>query len=273
MTHTSADVGDFYNQLSDAIAAPGAGNIHFGYWHDDADQADFPRACEQMTEQVIARLQPEPGRHVLDVGCGVGAPALKLAAEHEVRVTGISVSERQIGQANERAAAAGLADRVSFQFADAVRLPFEDGSFDAAWAVESLLHMPDRLTVLRETARVLRPHGRFVLSDIFLRAPLTDDESRRTIEEFCRSGQMSSFVTEEEYRAVVEQAGLRVLDVADVSAHVRNSLVVMGTPVFTNPELAERMHGPGAAPWLEDLLGRFTALPETGYVLITAEKP
>ncbi|MFI6097321.1 methyltransferase domain-containing protein [Lentzea sp. NPDC051213] len=273
MSHSAADVGDFYDQLTDAITEPGAGNIHFGYWHDDADQADFPRACEQMTEQLVTRLGPTAGQHVLDIGCGVGVPALKLAAEHDVRVTGISISERQIGQAQERAAAAGLADRASFQFADAMRLPFEDGSFDAAWAVESLLHMPDRLTVLREAARVLRPGGRFALSDIYLRRPPETEQARTTLADFCRAGSVNSLVSAEEYRAVVEEAGLRVLDVTDVTAHVRNSIVAIGEPVFTNPELAERVHGPGASDWLKDMLERFSTLPEAGYLLISAEKP
>lgn len=81
-------------------------------------------------------------------------------------MTGITLSEVEVERGRARAAAEGLADRVRFERADAASLPFGDGSFDGAMALQSMMHIQDRPRVLAELARVLRPRARLVLTDV-----------------------------------------------------------------------------------------------------------
>jgi len=88
--------------------------------------AYFPRGDETLEEAQAAKKRhiaaklclDRPGLHVLDIGCGWGGLALTLAREHGARVTGITLSGEQLAEARARAAAEGLADRVSFEMLD-----------------------------------------------------------------------------------------------------------------------------------------------------------
>lgn len=57
----------------------------------------------------------------------------------------------------------GLADKASFQVADALQQPFEDNSFDLIWSMESGEHMPDKARFVGELARVCMPGGRIII--------------------------------------------------------------------------------------------------------------
>ncbi len=87
--------------------------------------AYFERGDETLEQAQLAKkrhiarkLLLRPGMEVLDIGCGWGGMAITLAHEHGVRVTGITLSEEQLGVARARAAALGLSDRVRFELAD-----------------------------------------------------------------------------------------------------------------------------------------------------------
>ena len=87
--------------------------------------AYFERGDETLEQAQLAKkrhiarkLLLRPGMEVLDIGCGWGGMAITLAQEHGVRVTGITLSEEQLGVARARAHAAGLSDRVRFELAD-----------------------------------------------------------------------------------------------------------------------------------------------------------
>lgn len=77
-------------------------------------------AAQEAKKRLIARklLLDRPGLDVLDIGCGWGGMALTLAREHGARVHGITLSEAQLQVARKRAAAAGLADRATFELMD-----------------------------------------------------------------------------------------------------------------------------------------------------------
>ena len=87
---------------------------------------------------IAKKLLLEPDMHVLDIGCGWGGMALTLAREHGVRVTGITLSENQLATAQERASAAGLADRVRFELCDYRAL---GGRFDRIVSVGMFEHV------------------------------------------------------------------------------------------------------------------------------------
>jgi cyclopropane-fatty-acyl-phospholipid synthase len=88
--------------------------------------AYFPRGDETLEQAQIAKKRhiaaklclDRPDLTVLDIGCGWGGLALTLARDYGARVTGITLSTEQLGEAQARAAAEGLADRVTFELRD-----------------------------------------------------------------------------------------------------------------------------------------------------------
>lgn len=75
-------------------------------------------AQQAKAEHIAGKLLLEPGMRVLDIGCGWGSLALHLAEHHQVRVTGVTLSRRQLEVAQRTAAERGLADRVQFLLQD-----------------------------------------------------------------------------------------------------------------------------------------------------------
>ena len=119
-------------------------------WYDaEFAQADSGRAARSIALRLLGE---GPGR-LLDLGCGGGAHAVSFR-DAGWDVTGVDLSEDQLRLARER----GL-DVVR---ADAATLPFDDASFDAAVSIFTHTDFDDFAGAVRETARVLRPGGRFV---------------------------------------------------------------------------------------------------------------
>jgi SAM-dependent methyltransferase len=99
------------------------------------------------------------GREVLDVACGVGYGTAHLARV-AARAVGADVSEEAIAYARRRYAA----ENVEFVVADAAALPFEAATFDCVVSFETIEHLTEPEAALAEIARVLRPHGTYVVS-------------------------------------------------------------------------------------------------------------
>lgn len=143
---------------------------------EDIGQNSWTTAGEY--ERFIAWLNLHAGQRVLEVASGSGGPARYLARKTGCHVTGIDSNESGVATAIQLAREAGEGDRVDFRVADATgRLPLENGSFDALICIDSANHFPDRLAVLREWHRVLRPKARVLFTDpVVITGPVTNDE-------------------------------------------------------------------------------------------------
>ncbi len=143
---------------------------------EDLGQNSWLTADEQ--KKFLSWLDLSPGKVLLDVACGAGGPALRIAAATNCSVVGIDVHEQAVTTANSLAAQRGLAERAEFRSIDATRpLPFSDASFDAITCIDAINHFPDRPRVIAEWARLLKAGGRLLFTDpITVTGPLTNSE-------------------------------------------------------------------------------------------------
>jgi demethylmenaquinone methyltransferase/2-methoxy-6-polyprenyl-1,4-benzoquinol methylase len=110
---------------------------------------------------MVAAVDPRPGQRVLDVATGTGLVAFELVRRGGCEVIGIDQSERMLATAREQLGRdAALAEHVTFQIAQAERLPFADNEFDALTFTYLLRYVDDRSATMRELARVVAPGGR-----------------------------------------------------------------------------------------------------------------
>jgi ubiquinone/menaquinone biosynthesis C-methylase UbiE len=117
---------------------------------------------------------------VLDVACGNGAPALRLARMFGCMVWGIDSNAHAIARASAVTRERELSERVRFEIHDAgQRLPFPDRVFDAVTCLDALGHLPDRPSVFAEWARVLKPGGRLLFTDQVITGPVSKEEIAR----------------------------------------------------------------------------------------------
>jgi ubiquinone/menaquinone biosynthesis C-methylase UbiE len=121
---------------------------------------------ERLYEDIAAQLTS--GERVLDVGCGTGALAVRLARQG-CSIIGIDISPRMLAQAAERVRAEGMESQVVFQELGAVDLDtaFPDASFDVVVStlVFSELSEDEIEYTLQEIGRILRPKGKLMVAD------------------------------------------------------------------------------------------------------------
>ena len=157
----------------DSVSATDTSRAHRAWWDAEASayleehgaflgEARFVWGPEGLSESEARLLGDVTGRDVLEVGAGAAQCSRWLLA-HGASPVALDLSGAMLRAGAARGAAAGLP--VPLVQADAVALPFRDGSFDLACsAYGALPFVADAAAVLREVARVLRPDGRWVFS-------------------------------------------------------------------------------------------------------------
>jgi SAM-dependent methyltransferase len=145
--------------------------LNYGYIATGGPLSPHSHLAEKCLEPDSARLALEvigdcalAGKKILDVGCGRGGTISLLQRFFSPRsITGVDYSDAAIAFCREHHESANTA----FQQADAERLPFVDGAFDAVINIESSHCYPDVQAFYREVYRVLAPDGYFLYTDLF----------------------------------------------------------------------------------------------------------
>lgn len=266
-----AEVGAMYDQFTDIFARGLGGNLHFGYWENEKDDSSIEVATDRLTDMVVDRMGLAGTGRVLDVGCGSGKASVQISTGRGLHVIGITVSDHQLQLARARPQDEGLPGRASFHLADAMELPFEDSSFDGAYAIESILHMRDKSAVFGHLARVLRPGARLVVADLYQDGEISGEDADRQVR-MNRLFQNSPLITADMYRDYIHCAGLELVEFTDIRENVQrsyNSLIAAArqAALAFGGEASSQLTA--AANFVE----QSCVLARTGYMLLTAVRP
>lgn len=252
-------------------------SFHYGYF--SSKDRDLDRATSALTERMAVYGKIDSNHLVLDVGCGIGEPAMSLSRRSGCRVVGISTSEVGVREATARTAAAGLSNRLSFLVRDGMANALEDESFDCIWVLESSHLMHDKSAMIRDSARVLKSGGKLVLCDIIAQRQIPLKDVLKQAHEFDllrRVFGRAKLETLDAYRKWLVEAGLEVDHCEDLSIetaptfdcwqanadrHREEVVAMVGEEVWTDFRLSCDVL---RNMWAEDLLG---------YGLIAATKP
>jgi SAM-dependent methyltransferase len=173
----------------------------------------------------LAHLELQPGEVVVDLGSGAGIDA--LIAAHKVgptgHVIGIDMTPEMLEKARANTVMADV-DHVEFREGRLEKLPVDDASVDAVTSNCVINLVPDKSKVFAEIARVLKPGGRLVISDVML-----DGELPEVIVKDVTAyvGCVAGAIRREDYLAMLDGAGLggiEVLKDVDFLATVAGSI-------------------------------------------------
>jgi ubiquinone/menaquinone biosynthesis C-methylase UbiE len=125
-----------------------------------------------LTRRLGELLGLGPGLRVLDVASGKGESAIFLAKEFGCEVIGIDFGAKNVGDATERADAAGVSHLVTFREGDGEHLEFADAVFDRVICECAFCTFPNKPSAAREFGRVLRSNGQIGMSDLTRRGSI-----------------------------------------------------------------------------------------------------
>jgi len=156
---------DLYDRILDGLAKLGR-ELPDVTLDDLAPVDEFHIRGDVATRELIDLSGFTPDMHILEVGCGIGGAARRLARETGCRVTGIDLSIEYIETARSLTQLLNMPEDITFVAGSALALPFDDNTFDGAWSIQMNMNVEDKRSWLNELFRVLKPGSRLVLYEV-----------------------------------------------------------------------------------------------------------
>lgn len=191
-------------------------HIHHGLWI--ADESALQAQC-QLTDTLADMARIDSKDRIVDIGCGMGGSAIRLAKLRGCDVTGVTLSPVQRHWAAVASRLKGSHRQTRFLAEDAESVLFDDASFDVVWSVECTEHLFDKPAFIQRAADWLRPGGRLALCVWFEGEDTTQQGHRQQVEEVCRRFVCPSLATRKDYAHWMGDAGLTVTDNVDWTSH------------------------------------------------------
>ena len=218
-------------EQTDTCCGPGGctpGPAFGGQLYDATEAAGVPTTAVAASlgcgvPTAVAELRP--GEVVLDLGSGAGADVL-ISAQRVMpggRVFGLDMTIEMLELARRNAAAAGV-DNVEFLQGYLEDVPLPDGSVDVVISNCVINLAADKAAVLREAARVLRPGGRFAVSDVIADPDM--DSARADLDGW--TGCVAGALTRAEFEEALGAAGLTDVEIIEthrVHEHAASAIV------------------------------------------------
>lgn len=182
-------------------------HIHHGLW--DGDESAYVAQC-QLTDALAEMGDITAQDSIVDIGCGMGGSAIRLAKQRGCSVTGITLSPVQRRWAAVSSRIKRASGQTRFLAADAELVDFSDHSFDVMWSVECTEHLFDKPAFFQRASRWLRPGGRMAICVWFQGEDTTAEGHREQVEEVCHRFICPSLATRADYANWMIANGLQI---------------------------------------------------------------
>ncbi|XP_043695780.1 probable tocopherol O-methyltransferase, chloroplastic [Telopea speciosissima] len=225
-------IAELYDESSGIWEDIWGDHMHHGFYDPDVQSSisDHRNAQIRMIEETLrfGGVSEDPVKRpmtIVDVGCGIGGSSRYLARKYGAKCQGITLSPVQAQRAHSLALDCGLADRVSFQVADALNQPFPDEQFDLVWSMESGEHMPDKTKFVSELARVAAPGASIIIVTWCHRdlSPGEDSllpEEKDLLNKICDAYYLPTWCSTADYVNLLQSHSLQDIKTADWSEYV-----------------------------------------------------
>lgn len=136
----------------------------FSQWADNYDNPFTSITFRQTNAKIAELLNPAPNSSLLDVGCGSGILIQKLLSlNRNMKLYGLDITPKMVEVAKKKF----KEDlNIEITLGSAIKMPYEDNSFDYVTCASSFHHHPDPLRSVKEMVRVLKPGGKLLILDM-----------------------------------------------------------------------------------------------------------
>lgn len=206
-------------------------NMHFGYYSLGINPFDLEAMLNVMNKQVLDKLQLSDYKDnkLLDMGCGLGATVRYALGKYPIgKITGISIVPWQIEQAKKLMQDNHHSYRASFEIEDFEKTRYADETFDGVYAIESASHAKgqDKIGLLREAHRLLKPGKRLVIADAYLKR---NDNMlaayQYCYEKMCEYWAVEEFGCIDDVKQALYQIGYREVAIKEISWRIAPSVL------------------------------------------------
>jgi len=195
---------------------------HYGYW-DSIEPYDHHQSLFNMNAYLYEKAGIKPTDKVLDAGCGIGGSSIWMAKNHHNKVTGITLSAKQVEHAQKNAQRHHVSDLTHFEVADFCATPFADESFDIVWALESSCYALDKSAFLKEAYRLLCKGGRLVIGDAFMLQRELNEQQWQAVVAFYNGWAVPNLCMRDEFNQYLIDLKFQNIQIRNINEQIRPS--------------------------------------------------
>jgi cyclopropane fatty-acyl-phospholipid synthase-like methyltransferase len=176
-------------------------------------------------DELIRKAGINANTYVLDIGSGVGGPAIYIAQKTGCRIMGIEISDVGVERARKFASDSGLSNRATFHLGDAMEMPFPENEFDVVISLNVMNVFEDKIGLFRQVLRVLKTNGVFA----FLSGAVDMPADPEVVKRMSRGCLITEYYdTADSYKTKLKQAGFRVIEVIEYVEDCRIQVKLWG---------------------------------------------
>lgn len=211
------NIGVDYSELHQ-IDSPANRLLRDSIWGKENDIGQQSFITPIYLDKLIQRLNINKDSYILDVGCGVGGPAVYIADKTGCRIAGIDINEVGVEMARKLAKNSNLEGRAEFHLGDAMEMPYPDNTFDLAISLNVMNVFEDKVGLFKEVLRVLKPKGAWAFLSGTFEMPDDPEISRKMARGYLIPQYYDSL---ENYREKLLQAGFQIDEITEYVSDFR----------------------------------------------------